>query len=208
MDNKSIFEPKSIFSVLAEVQEAIEQPKLNAEVRYKNTHFRYADLGELWRVVRAATKGKGLFIHHTEEGGYICVIAHLGDQSAELSRCPANLTGDPQDVGSALTYAKRYSLAAAFGLVAEEDDDGQRGANQVVTAKSGKKPATGEHSAAERLKAAKSTLANACAVSAAATGKTTEQVMTEVTEREDYKQGDAACYERIAAELLEGVNNG
>lgn len=37
---------------------------------------------------------------------------------------------DPQGQGSALTYARRYALMAALGLVADEDDDGnaaQRG---------------------------------------------------------------------------------
>jgi ERF superfamily len=31
---------------------------------------------------------------------------------------------DPQGQGSAITYARRYSLMAALGLVADEDDDG------------------------------------------------------------------------------------
>jgi hypothetical protein len=31
---------------------------------------------------------------------------------------------DPQGMGSALTYARRYSLSAALNLVADEDDDG------------------------------------------------------------------------------------
>ena len=33
---------------------------------------------------------------------------------------------NPQDWGSAITYTKRYQLASAFGIVAEQDDDGQR----------------------------------------------------------------------------------
>lgn len=33
---------------------------------------------------------------------------------------------DPQGQGSAVTYARRYAYMAALGLVADEDDDGQR----------------------------------------------------------------------------------
>ena len=33
---------------------------------------------------------------------------------------------DPQGQGSAITYAKRYAYMAALGLVADEDDDGNR----------------------------------------------------------------------------------
>ena len=184
---------KSMFAVLSDVQERIEQPKLNAAVNYGNMRFRYADLGELWRVVRAATKGTGLFIHHTEENGCICVMAHLGDQSAELSRCPANLTGKPQDVGSALTYAKRYSLAMAFGLVAEDDDDGQRGAGQIVEPKG------------KELEAAAHELANACAVYAGATGRALDEVKREAASRKDFKKDDPETYRRIAKELIEAV---
>lgn len=35
-------------------------------------------------------------------------------------------TTDPQAQGSALTYARRYSMMTVLGLVANEDDDGQR----------------------------------------------------------------------------------
>lgn len=33
---------------------------------------------------------------------------------------------DPQGLGSAITYARRYSLMAVLGLVADEDDDGNK----------------------------------------------------------------------------------
>jgi len=35
---------------------------------------------------------------------------------------------NPQAVGSAMTYGRRYSLCAVFGIVADEDDDANRGA--------------------------------------------------------------------------------
>lgn len=37
--------------------------------------------------------------------------------------------GKPQDMGSAETYARRYSLYAAFDLYPGEDDDGKAGQN-------------------------------------------------------------------------------
>ena len=42
---------------------------------------------------------------------------------------------DPQGQGSALTYARRYALMAALGLVADEDDDGNAssGAGRTAT---------------------------------------------------------------------------
>jgi len=40
---------------------------------------------------------------------------------------------DPQAQGSAVTYARRYAYMSVLGLVADEDDDGQR-ATQAVKA--------------------------------------------------------------------------
>ncbi len=38
-------------------------------------------------------------------------------------------TNKPHDVGSYMTYARRYSLSAAFGLASDEDDDGNHANN-------------------------------------------------------------------------------
>ena len=43
---------------------------------------------------------------------------------------PFSPQANPQQMGSALTYAKRYCLQAAFGLVGEEDDDGEAASRQ------------------------------------------------------------------------------
>jgi hypothetical protein len=45
---------------------------------------------------------------------------------------------DAQGYGSAMTYAKRYSLAAALGVVADEDDDG----NAASHPRNGKQPSS------------------------------------------------------------------
>ena len=42
---------------------------------------------------------------------------------------------DPQAFGSALTYAKRYSLAGILGIATEEDDDGKVGGSAPVIGK-------------------------------------------------------------------------
>lgn len=154
---------KTIAEVLAEVQGRMEQPKLNAKVNYGNTKFKYADLSELWRVVNAACEGSGLWVYHdvkwqeTENGmepvGVATVISYKGE-SIEVALVPANMFGKPQDVGSSLTYAKRYSLAMAFGLAADEDDDGQAAAAaqyQPKPARSKQQPKRRQKSASERI---------------------------------------------------------
>ena len=41
----------------------------------------------------------------------------------------------PQSIGSAITYAKRYSLSATFGINSETDDDAQQAQNSQPTSK-------------------------------------------------------------------------
>ena len=55
---------------------------------------------------------------------------------------------DPQQHGSAITYAKRYQLGALLGISTEVDDDGNKAThgttNQAVTSSSGKKLSTAQ----------------------------------------------------------------
>jgi hypothetical protein len=44
---------------------------------------------------------------------------------------------DPQGVGSALSYLKRYSLMTALGLVADDDDDGNAASSQSAPNRTG-----------------------------------------------------------------------
>ena len=56
---------------------------------------------------------------------------------------PLCIVSDPQKQGSALTYARRYGLCAAFGLVGEDDDDGEQAAKGAQEApKASQKPKT------------------------------------------------------------------
>ena len=64
---------------------------------------------------------------------------------------------DPQGQGSAITYARRYSLMAALGLVADEDDDGNRSAAEVTSAvdgAAGSSPSAAENPAEAAYQAA------------------------------------------------------
>ena len=63
---------------------------------------------------------------------------------------------DPQSQGSAITYARRYSLSAVLNLVADEDDDGNAGTRQAARppAQAAKTQAVANDTQVEALKAA------------------------------------------------------
>ena len=96
-----------------------------------NPAFRskYADLGACIDSVEEALLANGIaFIQETfEDASGVTVETVFLHESGEERRCgklhvPA-AKQDPQGYGSALTYARRYSLMAACGI-APEDDDG------------------------------------------------------------------------------------
>lgn len=96
-----------------------------------NPHFRskYADLGACLEAVDDALLNNGIALYQEtfEDAAGVTVETVLLHESGEMIRCgklhvPASKQ-DPQGYGSALTYARRYSLMAACGI-APEDDDG------------------------------------------------------------------------------------
>ena len=61
----------------------------------------------------------------------IVIHAESGEYLMDEFIMPVSKANDPQAVGSALTYAKRYALAGVLGLNIDDDDDGNKAANKV-----------------------------------------------------------------------------
>jgi hypothetical protein len=53
-------------------------------------------------------------------------IIHESGEYDEDTMLLMNAKDDPQGQGSGITYAKRYAFMAALGIVADEDDDGNK----------------------------------------------------------------------------------
>lgn len=103
----------------------------NATKSSDNPYFKskYADLAEVLNVAREPLAKNGLSIMQANEGvanGYMSVTTLLLHSSGQYIKATGTFPvgkQDPQGAGSALTYARRYSLAAMLGI-AQEDDDG------------------------------------------------------------------------------------
>ena len=97
-----------------------------------NPHFKskYADLASVWNACRAPLSKHGLAVIQTTEptdNGRVRVITTLAHASGQWVRgtldvAPTQAT--PQGMGSALTYCRRYALAAMVGVAPDDDDDG------------------------------------------------------------------------------------
>jgi hypothetical protein len=56
--------------------------------------------------------------------GTVETIIFDGNEQQTVCSYPFFVTGDPQQVGSAITYARRYSLTTVLGIFPDKDDDG------------------------------------------------------------------------------------
>ena len=108
------------------------QSKAMAALKDSSNPFvksKYADLESVWSALREPlTENKLCVIQTTDfKDGITVVITTLAHSSGQWIRgyYPLNpVKNDPQAVGSALTYARRYALAAITGIV-QVDDDGE-----------------------------------------------------------------------------------
>jgi hypothetical protein len=126
-------ETTSLASALAAFQ--LELPTLGkgnvANVRSDkgNYSYRYADLAEVSTLVLPLMAKHGLSFSSKptiDDGRFVLayVLRHTsGQEDAGVYPLPSNAT--PQQVGSAITYARRYILCAISGIAPDEDDDGQ-----------------------------------------------------------------------------------
>lgn len=115
---------ESLYARLAAAQAEMENPAFDKE----NPHFRnkFASLAAIRNAIVPPLAKHGLACVQVIEGG--CVVTRVygpDGGSIDLAGVPVTMGGTPQANGSELTYAKRYSLSAAFCVVGDEDDDGE-----------------------------------------------------------------------------------
>ena len=118
---------KQIASAFVKAQKAFG-PALKTNT---NPHFRskYADLSACVEAVIDALNENGIALVqqcHESQTGVIVETMFLHESGESMSCGSLHVPAakqDPQGYGSALTYARRYSLMAACGI-APEDDDG------------------------------------------------------------------------------------
>jgi hypothetical protein len=146
---------KQIATALVKAQKAFG-PALKTAT---NPHFRsrYADLAACVEAVMDGLNSNGIALIQqcSESDTGVIVETVFIHESGEMLNCgklhvPA-VKHDPQGYGSALTYARRYSLMAACGI-APEDDDGN-----AASRKEEKKSSVDESVMADHLAAIEAT---------------------------------------------------
>lgn len=109
-----------------------------------NRTYKYLNLATILKTIKPVFEKHGLAFSqrvtfdNTGEGRQVIgtVETIIFDDEEEMVACsyPFFVTGDPQQVGSAITYARRYSLYAVLGIFPDKDDDGAYAKQRYETA--------------------------------------------------------------------------
>lgn len=160
-NNSSKFMSDSInelAAALSQFQGAAVQPSFNKAVNYGQTRFRYADLAECQRVTRKPLADAGLAVTQTIEGPYL--VTRLMHKSGQFisSQLPMSAPSKMQELGSMLTYLKRYAYCAILGIAADDDDDANLCDNTGKVAENIDKPAPTPRPTDKRASGAKTSI--------------------------------------------------
>ena len=94
-------------------------------------HSKYADLASVVKSAQPILAKHGLAVsqHPTVVDGEPSLTTYLLHSSGQSLQSTMRLCAakhDPQGQGAAITYARRFAYQAVLGLVADDDDDGNR----------------------------------------------------------------------------------
>lgn len=123
--------PRRTHATLAAALAAFQAELPKVVKNASNPHFKnkFADLTELSNVVLPVLGKHGLAwsaMPNMVEGRGMVLETTLLHESGEKMTGAYPLVGStPQQIGSAITYARRYALAAVTGVAADDDDDGE-----------------------------------------------------------------------------------
>lgn len=106
--------------------------------------YKYLNLSTILKTIKPVFEKHGLAFSqrvtfdNTGEARQVIgtVETIIFDDAEQMVACsyPFFVTGDPQQVGSAITYARRYSLYAVLGIFPDKDDDGSYAKQRYETA--------------------------------------------------------------------------
>jgi hypothetical protein len=128
----------------AEVLNEVPNFSTDETAQAGNRTYKYLNLATLLKTVKPVFAKHGLAFTqkvtytHGGDGRQILgtIETIIFDDTDQMTVCeyPFFVTGDPQQVGSAITYARRYSLTTILGIFPDKDDDGAYARQQYETA--------------------------------------------------------------------------
>ena len=107
-------------------------PKTDSNPFFKS---KYAALPSILDAIQIPLEESGLVFTQMPDGEFLTtlIIHYESGEFLESSYKMSPVKTDPQSIGSAITYARRYALGAILGLNIDEDDDGNKASGKAST---------------------------------------------------------------------------
>lgn len=120
-----------VIAAMHRVQQAMEVIERKDKADAGKYSYSYASLPSIWVALKPLLKQEGLTVIQTPTGNngqtmgdYLTTtIYHTSGEWVQDSMRLILTRDDPQAVGAAITYARRYMLTAMFGIVTDDDND-------------------------------------------------------------------------------------
>lgn len=154
-----------IAKAMCQFQKDLRQPLKDAANPYFNS--KYVPLENVTESITETASKYGLSFTQfptSSESGLVEVGTLIMHESGEWMEFePLRLKpvkNDPQAIGSAVTYGRRYALSAIFGVTSDEDDDGNKASQTQISKKNSKTAVSHSQSQTSPLKVAYQKLLN------------------------------------------------
>lgn len=137
----------AVAAALAKAQGAFSAVPRNKHVKVKTRtggayEFDYADLAGIMSAVNAELSKNELAVTQIILPGANAMMLRtmLVHSSGEFlsSAMPLKRGDNPQELGSEITYMRRYAIASMLGIAADDDDDGNLASGNTVEDRDGK----------------------------------------------------------------------
>jgi hypothetical protein len=122
---------KQIMGAIQKVQQAAGTIEKASTGQVGTRQYKYANLNDTWEAVKALLQTNGLVVTQSPTMGgqsmgqfFSTTIYHV--ESGEWIEETMQMTlqkDDPQGIGAAITYYRRYMLTSMLGLIPDDDND-------------------------------------------------------------------------------------
>lgn len=125
-------EQDKLMEAIFNVQQQAESIKKTATGQVGSRSYKYANLNDTWESVRDLLKVNKLVVYSSPVGMagssfgnyFKTTIYHTPSGQSITEYMPMVLTRqDPQGIGAAITYYRRYMLTSMLGLIPDDDND-------------------------------------------------------------------------------------
>jgi hypothetical protein len=132
MANPSLASTSEIMLAIQNVQQQAEYIKRESDGQVGQGKFKYANLTSTWEAIKQLLKENGLVVYQTPTGGvngsggnlFKTTLYHLPSGQSVTETMPMVLTRqDPQALGAAITFYRRYMITSMLGLIPDDDND-------------------------------------------------------------------------------------